>query len=219
MGQVRDDRLRHAVREVLLRGVLGHVSERKNRDRPDAVTSGGRGRHRGGAGPDPAKRFAHHGRRRRASRRLLLKAFDEQPVELGGSLRSDRAYGRRRIVDDGEHQGLGPVLVEGPLSRHHLEQYDAERINVRARVVGLTEQLLRRHVGQRADDGSLLGDSAGRRRTGEENGQPEVENLGMPIGGVHDVPRLEIAMQDAVPVGVLERVGERRAQLEYAVER
>ena len=63
------------------------------------------------------------------------------------------------------------------------------------------------------------GHPAGRLSAGEEHGQAEVEDLRLPVGGQHDVARLQVAMKDAVPVRVLERVGDRRAEVEHGVER
>ena len=63
------------------------------------------------------------------------------------------------------------------------------------------------------------GHPAGGLSAGEEHGQAEVEDLRLPVGGQHDVARLQVPMEDAVPVGVLERVGDRRAELEHGVER
>ena len=47
---------------------------------------------------------------------------------------------------------------------------------------------------------------------GEEHGEPEVENLRLAVGGEHDVARLQVAMQEPVPVRIVERVGDRRAE-------
>src|SRR5207302_10241176 len=96
--------------------------------------------------------------------------------------------------------------VEGGVPREHLVQDDSERIDVGAAVRALAGRLLRTHVLWGPDYHSL----------GRELGGRRLRSLGDPeIGDVHaarrvdeDVVGLDVAVDDAAPVRVGERVGD-----------
>jgi hypothetical protein len=109
------------------------------------------------------------------------------------------------------------LLRECLLACHHLVDDRAKRKNVAARVGRVAFELFRRHVLQRAGDRAFPGNlrrthcrlGVGR-RIGEERprrfGQSEVEQLHARLRD-HHVRRLEIAMDDAVAVRGVQRVG------------
>ena len=77
----------------------------------------------------------------------------------------------------------------------HLEQHDAERVEVRARVDRLAERLLGREVFERAEN-RLVGGGAGLVAVEVER-QAEVGELHLVVRGQQEIPRLDVAMQDA----------------------
>ena len=94
------------------------------------------------------------------------------------------------------------VVVRSDQQRigHHAERVDVHR----GGELGVPVELLRRHVEQRAEDLRH-----GARRLGDDLGDPEIEHLDargpvLPLRE-EEVPRLEIAVDDARPVGLLER--------------
>ena len=91
---------------------------------------------------------------------------------------------------------------------------------------GLAFRLLRGHVGDRADDPAFTGERGGRharrRRRSRfflDLGEAEVEHLQASVGRDHHVRGFEVAMGDAALVGGADRVGQRDAEREDAVER
>jgi hypothetical protein len=127
-------------------------------------------------------------------------------------------------------------------SGQHLVEHDAERPDVRAAVDRLPLRLFRRHVGGGAQDRAELGagsvdrgqvSGAGERR-GERRpaagidaggrlakrfGEAEVQHLGRTVGPHLDVGRLEVAMDDALLVGRLERFRDLAGERQCFVER
>ena len=88
----------------------------------------------------------------------------------------------------------------------HLEQNRAEAEDVGPVIRWLGAHLLRRHVPDRAHDDAGLGGRGGGRHHRPIVGhvaqfrQPEVENLGVPVGRDEDVLWLQVAMDDAMIV-------------------
>src|ERR1700680_465992 len=118
-----------------------------------------------------------------------------------------------------EKRGCGLSLERQDSSRHLIE-YDPEREEVRARVHRPAQRLLRRHVwdGSQSEAGASeivrgLRDVSEGVATDAgfvphaELCQAEVQNLGVPALGDENVRRLNIAVNDAVRVGGVERVG------------
>ena len=109
------------------------------------------------------------------------------------------------------------------LAGQHLEQHDAEGPDVGALVDGLAPRLLGGHVGGGAEDQAGRGAGAGQgrrlrqggRAAGERVvisapglGEAEVEDLDLALRGQLDVRGLEVAVHDALLVGLLQRVGD-----------
>jgi hypothetical protein len=129
--------------------------------------------------------------------------------------------------------GVEAVAVNGS---QHLEQDDAERENVGAIVDLLAERLLRRQIGERprhpgrsrrhgrpgpprrSRGPGIRGPDRGVSACGTARGprrQPEVEDLGVPLGGHDDVVGLEVAVDQACGV----RVGQRIRDLDGEIDR
>jgi hypothetical protein len=116
------------------------------------------------------------------------------------------------------------VAAEEALAREHLEEHDAESPDVGPPVDREPLRLLGRHVGGGAEDHPVHRGAHGqRRRLGEVRdrararrgsggihglGKPEVEDLDLPLDGRLDVLGLEVAMDDPLLVGLLQRLGD-----------
>ena len=151
-------------------------------------------------------------------RRVLAQAGLDQTVQFRRDLRPKRARGTRRLVQDLEHQGLRPVLLERPAARRHLVEDHAERVNVGAGIPLLAAHLLGRHVGERAEDRPgprQVGGGVGRV---QEPGQAEIEDLRHPGRRQHDVSGFQVAMQEAQTVRGLECVTDLRAETHQLVQ-
>ena len=93
--------------------------------------------------------------------------------------------------------------AERRLAGEHLEQHDAGRVEVAARVDAFAARLLGREILRGAHDGAGLGDGCG--RLGDRARDPEVHDLDLAVAGDHDVARLDVAVHDPGAVRVLER--------------
>ena len=98
---------------------------------------------------------------------------------------------------------------EGRLTAEHLVQYAAEGVDVRAAVeMPVAHRLLRAHVLGRADGHARFGQPLLPVRRGEGEGDAEVGNDRMPLVQ-QDVRGLDVAMDDALAMRVIERARER----------
>ena len=152
----------------------------------------------------PAERVAHLGRRGRALRGRL----GEQRAAASAS----SARGRPRDQRDGGRGAARAMLGDHGVRRgrrerrpaaEQLVERRAERVEVGRRAGGAARRLLRRDVERRARSGRprLV---APRRPTA----MPKSPSAALPSAAEPDVVRLDVAMHDAVGVGVRERVGE-----------
>ena len=128
---------------------------------------------------------------------VLLHAAQDDRAQPGGRLRVQVLRIGRQLGLVLEGQGEGRVRGERQAPGDHLEEDDAEGIDVRAAVGLQALDLLGRHVFGSADDAPLGRDPAGP----DGPGDPEVEDLGVPLLVDHDVARLEVAVDDARVVG------------------
>ena len=110
----------------------------------------------------------------------------------------------RRVVAD-ERRPAGDQLVE----------HAAERVEVGARRRLAAERLLRRHVGDGADEHAVHRQA----RLLEGDGEAEVADLRRAVGGEPDVAGLEVAVDDAVLVGVREPAADALRDLQRALRR
>ena len=152
-----------------------------------------------------------------AAARVLLEALAQQPAQPLRSRRRQHVPSSVGRQDRRERVG-GRVPVEGSTTREHLEQQAAECPDVGPLVHGKAARLLGRHVGRRAEDSSRPCDrrlERRRLRAGCRSGlavgraglrQPEVEDLDPAVRRQLDVGGLEIAVDDAFFVRLVERL-------------
>jgi hypothetical protein len=117
----------------------------------------------------------------------------------------------RFLEGDLAHDRLGVVAVVRGLQRQQLVERHAERIDVGAVVHGhpLGQGLLRTHVADRADQVAGHGHAGVTLHAGQaEVGDPQ---LAAPVD--EQVGRLDVAMDDALVVGVLQRPGGLQAEV------
>ena len=138
-------------------------------------------------------------------------------------LRVERAEPRRVLLAD--HPGglgQGPVLelIRQPVGQQ-LEEDDPQGVHVGPPVDGggVAGHLLGAHVAERAEELAGAGQAGGGQQVGVGGvGHAEVEHLRL-AGLIHqDVGRLEVAVDDALVVGVLHRVAHPRHQLDAGGE-
>ena len=127
-----------------------------------------------------------------------------------------------RPVQDGIEDGPGGVPLERKESGRHLVQQNAERKQVSASVQRLSQHLLRRHVGDRAQRRAGTGeivlgnrgrslrifrrDLTGRTDWSSHFRQAKIQNLGVAALGDENIRRLDVAVDDAFGVGGIEPV-------------
>ena len=166
---------------------------RRSSSGPRPTTPAGREHLLGGARDQPVELAADGGGVLRAVRRVGRHEREDQAVERLGHA-CDAARRRRRRAHP--EQVLG---VERPDAAQQLVQGHPEGEEVAERGRGLAEGLLGRGVARRAGRrrGLALGDR-----------DAEVAERGLALGVDPDVVGLDVAVHDAVGVGVGERVGD-----------
>ena len=133
-----------------------------------------------------------------------------------------------RVVsqDAGDRLLRGLALVRWRPGQH-LVEHAAERPDVGAPVHHLTRGLLGRHVGRGAQDDAHLGLRRGNGRrfccvcgsTDPSLGETEIQHFDDTVRANLDVARLEVAMDDAALVGVIERINDLSRDGRCLVER
>jgi hypothetical protein len=126
-----------------------------------------------------------------------------------------------RLAFDEPRQHIGGVrAVESAAPGDELVQHAPERPDIGAAIDGLATRLLGRHVGGGAEDDAHVGGipserrrihHTGRRRRAiqrERLGETEIEHLHRPVRPHHHIGRLQVAMDDALFVCRLERIGD-----------
>ena len=132
--------------------------------------------------------------------RVLCQRSQDDRVELVRDLGTLR---RGRLGNGGEvlHRDLERrVPGERDAAGQHLVEHDAGRVDVRRRARRESARLLGRQVLRGADDRARLRDLA---RPGARD--PEVHHLDAAVWRNDDVVWLDVAVDDAVAVGVVER--------------
>ena len=194
-----EDLLGDTVGEEFVLGIAAHVGERQHGERflGRGVPWRGRfgfaeGRNEQGAG---------------------LVAIDRRPGErpLHGTrhrawhaLSQSSDVGRRLHEPLGDH-GLQRRPGERLFPHQHFVEHATERIDVAAAVNGIAGGLLRTHVGGRADTSAGLGERVALHRA-ERFPDTEVRHEGVPVRE-QDVFGLDVAMDHAMTMGVVERAG------------
>jgi hypothetical protein len=109
-----------------------------------------------------------------------------------------------RIAEPLGHDRLEAPPDERRLARQHLVQHGRQRVLVGAAIHLLVIRLLRAHVERRADRGA----GPGQPLVGVERaGDPEIGHERRAVPGEEDVPGLDVAVDHAVLVRVLQRAG------------
>lgn len=189
------DERRHWMREMARRRVRGHRGQWIRRSRGVDVT----GRRRGPG--DPQQGFAEGARGRETPGRILRQRCGHHSVDACGHVQ--RRAPRRRdgiVVADPVGDGLRGTR-ERLLAGEELVQDDTRAEEVRSRVGGLANALLRRHVGRRADDHARRGQL---RRVDARHA--EVRDLERAVAPHQQIRRLDVAVDDPVAMRALERV-------------
>jgi hypothetical protein len=214
----------------------GGAGRAGRRGRPRGEAGGGprRGSRSGGAGPALARRQHGHvgrvGAQRRRLRRAgqrhgigpgqLLGGGDQLAAEPGGVDAGGRVERAGRldggderaqllghvdgVVEAGHERADGRVGREGHLPGHGLDQHEGQRVDVAAPVDRLPPGLLGRGVAGGAEHRALR---LGPRRLGDGPRQAEVGDAQPGVGPEEQVRRLDVAVDEALAVGVLERPG------------
>ena len=195
-GQQRD-RVAHAERQPPLRA---------RRERAD--DGGGLARGGARAGGLDRERLLEVGHERRHVGVAVREVLVRHPVQDGGGggrhLRAQR-LDVRQVLADVLHGHRDLVLaVEGHVAGEHLEQHDAERVDVGLAVDVMAERLLGRDVVRGAEHAAVGGEPVVAQRAGD----PEVGDLGRALGVQQDVLRLDVAVHDRVRVRGAERAGD-----------
>ena len=178
--------------------------------RSSRVTGGGRRRQE--------RQLGGQTRHRRVS---LVRRLGERPRQDAIDARRHVGIRRRRqmrfLRQDGLHDGVRVVTLEGAPAGQHFVDDNAERPDVGPAVERPGAGVLRTHVSHRSRERLRV-----RARRLLNLRDPEIEDLHRPVGKDHDVRRLDVAMDDARLVGVsksacdLERKGQRLTERQAA---
>ena len=232
--QARDDRLGHAVGEVLLFRIARQVHQRQDRQPSDGLQGRALGRRRrrespraGGLIQPPGNetQLGSHGGGRR---RTIGVIFRQRPLDQVFQCPRrvlPQAPERRGIVTEyrGDQRRDGGRLVR-PLTRGHFEQHRAQGKQVGSCIARPTLELLGRHVGDRTRESLGALPRFGRiracvlRAAATQLRDTEVEKFRADVGQ-HDVGRLEVAMDHSVPVGCVQSIRDLDSVPDQARER
>ena len=125
---------------------------------------------------------------------------------------------RRILFQDGGHRLRRRVALESAPPGQHLVEDRAQRKQICPRIDGLPADLLGRHVAHGSEDGSGVGPhvglGVGLALVRKIFGQPEIQNLDLPVAEHEDVLRFQISMDDALVVSSREPSRDLRRNLE-----
>ena len=161
----------------------------------------------------------HFGRCLIAQCAVLLQCFSDQACKLRRNTIQPRGLTVQDGVEDHGSGGAGERLRAG----RHLIQRDAEGKQIRARVHRLAASLLRGHVSHGAERDAWTGEMVLAallgRQFGKSHGllrpylrETEVENLRLAPARNKDIGGLDVAMNNALLVRGIERVGDFRRE-------
>jgi hypothetical protein len=118
---------------------------------------------------------------------------------LRRKLRIKAACRRRFFVNDLEHHD-GGIAGKGFLPSEHRVNQDAQRKDIRAGVNFASRHLFRRHIRRR----SQYTHGPGHTFACQHFGDPKIRDFGAPIFGHQDVRRLQVTMDDLIPMRVIQ---------------
>jgi len=200
-GQRRDAHLPDVEgRRQLLRGVgacAGSGARALAARRGDALGRGQRSL-------DAAQLLDEGARGREALVGVLLERAQDKRREVGRQRRVELARVARRLALVLDADGERRVALERDAAGRHLVEDDAQRVDVGAGVDGLALDLLGAHVLGRPDHDPGPGDAF----LFERAGDAEIHDAGGARLVDHDVLRLEVAVDDALRVGLGQTVGD-----------
>ena len=156
--------------------------------------------------------------------RLLGEQFVDDVLQAARAARHHLAKRFGLSLRDLQRERGDAGSGEGGLPGDQLVEHDAEREEIGAMVELEPERLLGAHVARRAEHLAELGARRGALgaravRLGHA-GDAEIEDLGGPAAiAEHDVRRLDVAVDDAEPVGIIERAGDLGADPGDGLER
>jgi hypothetical protein len=224
----RDERVGHAIGEVVLIWFLREVIERQNRERSDT---------------SPVRRTADGSRRHSTWRLDFLRHLErfERSVHLAGILVSlGRILGeaaqdhlpqcglhalrhqRRGVCKDRRAQGKRRGTLVRTLTSGQFVQHDAKRPHVSARRRGSAAQLLRGHVWQCSRERTVVELRCRRSVRHVRLGllrQSEIQDLDSAGGGDDQIGWFDIAVDDVSCVCVSQRVSDLETVAEHRFER
>ena len=189
------------------RATMSSIRNARPRRRGGASGGGGRGLAR-------VEGRDHVAERLEAIGRSLGEHAQDDPLEPLGHVGAQVARARRRLGHVGEEDVGELLLVEREAAAQELEEGHAERVLVAARVELEPVRLLGRHEVRRPRD----------RRRDEElvlgrDGEPEVDDLHLAVGGEHEVGGLDVAVQELLRVRVVEALGRLAREAHGLVDR
>ena len=155
-------------------------------------------------------------RRGVAAVRVLLERLEADGLEVQRDLGVDAPRALRLLGQYAAQNLLARLSRERPRQRQQLVEHGAQRVDVRAMIDRHTSHgdLFRRHVGRRPQERT-----ADRQpRLLEHARQSEVGDTETAFDGEDQVARLDVAVDHAFAVGVMQGVGDLGDQSHHAVE-
>ena len=153
--------------------------------------------------------FEHFGRALVAVGRVLLHRLLGDLAQAFRHVR--RHLGQRLRLFGDLHDGDGhrAAAVKRQAAGQHFVQHDADRVDVGARVGAVALGLLGADIMHRAD--GLVADGLALRAG--EAGDAEIHHLDGTVGLQHDVLRLDVAVDDPLGMGVVQRAEHLRGEM------
>jgi hypothetical protein len=139
----------------------------------------------------------------KAIHRVLAQPAGQRGVATLRQARHDARRRLRLVHHDAASHRRHARSIECLAAAEHLVGDGSETEDIRRRADAISRDLLGGHVERRPRE---LAGGSGRR--GLEMGDTEVHHLRRSVGKHHDVPGLHVAMDDALAMGVVERVGD-----------
>jgi hypothetical protein len=167
--------------------------------------------------PVPPERFGEVPGALRPLLGILREALENGGLQLLADVGPERPHRLRQLVDDAIEDGLH-LAREGRLAGEAFVEHRSERIYVRAPVEGPRGDLLGAEIYDRPDERPGLRETVLGRREREAEVHHARPDLARVVARGHDVLGLDVAVDDAAGVAVVERVGDLRPDVEDVAE-